>query len=124
MLRMTFYLGALVSVVTAFEAAVAEDNRLHLDRAQGVINAFQVICTLEPLSFERIEQKATVMGMKLQRNESAPSAGNTVTRSKGWYGTLTNGPIRTFAGGDVWSTGKNHELRNRGGCSRSRRLSG
>src|SRR5260370_28317416 len=91
MRRTLFGLGAFIFAATASQA-VAEENSLHLNRAQGVINAFQVICTLEPLRFERIDQKATAMGMQLQHNESGPSAGNTTTRSKGWFGALTNGP--------------------------------
>jgi hypothetical protein len=87
-----FTLGAFIFTATASPAA-AEDNQLHLNRAESVINAFQVICTLEPLSFERIDQKATAMGMQLQLNQTGPSAGNTVTRSKSWFGALTDGPF-------------------------------
>jgi hypothetical protein len=92
MRRTLFGLGVFISAATASQAAAAQDNPLHLNRALGVINAFQVICTLEPLSFERIDQKATAMGMRLQHNLSGPSAANTITRSKGWFGDLTNGP--------------------------------
>jgi hypothetical protein len=92
MRRTLFGLGVFISAAMASQAAAAQDNPLHLNRALGVINAFQVICTLEPLSFERIDQKATAMGMPLQHNLSGPSAANTITRSKGWFGDLTNGP--------------------------------
>jgi hypothetical protein len=64
---------------------------LPVNRAQSVINAFQVICTLELPKFERIDQKATAMRMQLQSNDSKPSAGNTVMRSKSWFGSLTDG---------------------------------
>jgi hypothetical protein len=87
-----FTLGAFIFTAMA-SPATAEDNPLHLNRAESVINAFQVICTLEPLSFERIDQKATAMGMQLQHNQTGPSAGNTVTRSKSWFGALTDGPF-------------------------------
>ena len=63
MRRTLFGLGVFISAATASQAAAAQDNPLHLNRALGVINAFQVICTLEPLSFERIDQKATAMGI-------------------------------------------------------------
>jgi hypothetical protein len=92
MRRTLFYVGTFVFAATRLQNAAAEDNPLHLNRAQSVINAFQVICTLEPLSFERIDQKATRMGMQLQDNKSGPSARNTVTRSKVWFGALTDGP--------------------------------
>ncbi|MGZ3287759.1 MAG: hypothetical protein ACXU9C_07055 [Xanthobacteraceae bacterium] len=83
-----FILAALAS-----QAMAAENNALHLNRAQSVINAFQVICTLETLKFDRIDQKATAMGMRLQADTSGPSAGNTVTRSKSWFSALTDGPF-------------------------------
>jgi hypothetical protein len=69
-----------------------------LDRAQSVINAFQVICQLElpNLSFERIDGKAAAMRMPLQQNTSAPSADGSVTRHKSWIGGLTDGPFLLF----------------------------
>jgi hypothetical protein len=93
MRRMLFGFVAFISVAMAAQACAAERNSLHLNRAQEVINAFQVICTLEPLSFDRIDQKATAMRMGLQSSTSGPSAGNTVTRSRSWLGALTNGPF-------------------------------
>lgn len=92
MRRMLLGFGLLI-VAGATSQIRAEDNPLHLNRAQSVINAFQVICTLELPVFERLDQKATTMGMQLQSNNSGPSAGNTVTRSKSWSGTLTDGPF-------------------------------
>jgi hypothetical protein len=86
-------LGLGVVVFAAAQAAAAGDDPLHFSRAQSVINTFQVMCTLENLKFERIDQKATAMGMHLLSNDSGPSAGNTVTRSKSWAGTLTDGPF-------------------------------
>jgi hypothetical protein len=92
MRRMLLGFGLLI-VAGATSQIRAEDNPLHLNRAQSVINAFQVICTLELPVFKRLDQKATTMGMQLQSNNSGPSAGNTVTRSKSWSGTLTDGPF-------------------------------
>jgi hypothetical protein len=91
--RTLFGLAMFIFAAVASQAVAAENNPLHFNRAQSVINAFQVICTLEPLGFERIDQKATAMGMHLQDNKSGPSAENTVTRSKGWVGALTDGPF-------------------------------
>jgi hypothetical protein len=93
MRRAHFGLVAFISAAMASPSGAAERNSLHLNRAQEVINAFQVICTLEPLSFDRIDQKATAMEMGLQSSTSGPSAGNTVTRSRSWFGGLTNGPF-------------------------------
>jgi hypothetical protein len=91
--RMLYSLGVCAFANVASQAIAAGNDPLHLNRAEEVINAFQVICTLEPLKFDRIDQKATAMKMQLQSSKSGPSAGNTVTRSKSWFGTLTNGPF-------------------------------
>ena len=64
---------------------------MHFSRAQSVINAFQVMCTLELPNFDRLDQKAAAMQMHLDFSTSGPSAGNTVTRSRGWHGALTDG---------------------------------
>lgn len=95
MRRKLFGLGVLIFAGAISQTAIARDTRPHLNRAQSVINAFQVICQLElsNFTFERIDQKATTMGMQLQSNDSGPSAGNTVTRSKSWAGALTDGPF-------------------------------
>jgi len=95
MQRKLFGLGVFVFASAISQTAIARDTRPHLNRAQSVINAFQVICQLElsNFTFERFDQKATAMGMQLQSNDSGPSAGNTVTRSKSWAGALTDGPF-------------------------------
>jgi len=95
-MRSIFLVFALFVFSVAPMQAVAEESPpLHLNRAQSVINAFQVICQLElpKLDFKHIDLKATAMHMVLQIDESAPSAENTVTRSKAWIGTLTDGPF-------------------------------
>ena len=91
MRRTLFGFGMFVLGGMASQAAAAEDNPLHFNRAQSVINAFQVMCTLELPKFERIDQKASAMKMQLQSSNSGPSAGNNVTRSKSWFGALTDG---------------------------------
>jgi hypothetical protein len=93
MRRMLYGLGLFVFLSAPSQSIALENNPVHLNRAQSVINAFQVMCTLEPLKFDRIDQKVAAMRMQLQFNKSGPSPGNTVTRSKSWFGTLTNGPF-------------------------------
>jgi|ERR1700722_12035494 hypothetical protein len=83
----------LISASLTSPPAAAQDNSLHLTRAQSVINAFQVMCTLEHPNFDQIDEKATLMRMRLQSNDKGPSADNTVTRSKVWAGGLTDGPF-------------------------------
>jgi hypothetical protein len=85
--------GVFIFAAATSRAIAAEDNPSHFSRAQSVINAFQVMCTLELPKFDRIDQKATAMKMHLQSDTSGPSAGNTITRSKSWLGALTDGPF-------------------------------
>jgi hypothetical protein len=94
MRRMPFGFGLFMLAGIASQT-LAEDKPLHLNRAQSIINAFQVICQLElpRFTFERIDQKATAMKMQLRSDNSGPSAGNTVIRSKSWSGDLTDGPF-------------------------------
>jgi hypothetical protein len=77
----------------ASRVVAAEEAPSRLNRAQSVINAFQVMCTLELPEFDRIAEKATLMQMQLQFDNSGPSAQDTVTRQKSWVGTLTSGPF-------------------------------
>jgi hypothetical protein len=82
----------MCSVVT-WPSAAAEDTLPHFTRAQSVINAYQVMCTLELPNFDHLDAKATAMKMHLQSSTSSPSANNTVTRRKTWIGALTSGPF-------------------------------
>lgn len=77
----------------ASHAIAAENNSAHFNRAQSVINTFQVMCTLELPDFDHIDAKATAMKMRLKFSNSAPSAGDTAIRSKIWAGNLTDGPF-------------------------------
>jgi hypothetical protein len=82
------FFGALASQAVAAPEAASRFNRV-----QSVINAFQVMCTLELPEFDRIAEKAGLMQMQLQFDNSGPSPGDTVTRQKSWIGTLTDGPF-------------------------------
>jgi hypothetical protein len=62
-------------------------------RAGSVINAFQVMCTLERPNFEHIEEKAIAMRMLRQVDKTEATPGNTSTRNTAWVGGLTNGPF-------------------------------
>jgi hypothetical protein len=90
----SIFCSLLLLVVTCAAGSVAaQDNAPKLDRAQSVINAFQAICTLEPLNFDRVDQKATLMNMPVQANKSGPSDSNGTIRQKMWTGGLTDGPF-------------------------------
>jgi hypothetical protein len=85
--------GALFFATLASQALAAPETPSRFNRAQSVINAFQVICTLELPEFDRIAEKAGLMQMQLQFDNSGPSPGGTLTRQKSWIGTLTDGPF-------------------------------
>jgi hypothetical protein len=87
LISVLFFVGMSLRVGTAEEAPS------RFNRAQSVINAFQVMCTLDLPEFDRIAEKATLMQMQLQSDNSGPSAGDTVTRQKSWIGILTDGPF-------------------------------
>jgi hypothetical protein len=91
-MRRTLF-ATFVFTSVASQAIATENDPSRFNRAQSVINAFQVMCTLELPEFDRIAEKATLMQMQLQFDNSSPSAGDTVTRQKGWTGTLTDGPF-------------------------------
>ncbi|HLA33930.1 MAG TPA: hypothetical protein VJ001_03580 [Rhodocyclaceae bacterium] len=84
-------------VFSAYLSAHAEsDSSPPLKRAQSVINAFQVMCTLELPKFDDISAKATAMRMQLQSDSKTPTAGGAKTRQKAWGGGLTTGPFALF----------------------------
>jgi hypothetical protein len=81
----------VVSVTSRSQAA--SDNPISFDRAQSVINTFQILCTIELPNFEHIAATATAMRMQLQADNNVASPGDTVTHSKSWVGGLTTGPF-------------------------------
>ncbi len=88
-----FFLLAILPLSVAFSANAENNDKLPFNRVQSVINAFQVMCTLELPKFEPIEAKATAMRMQLQTNNNGTLPGNAATRSKSWAGSLTTGPF-------------------------------
>jgi hypothetical protein len=72
--------------------AVSETAALDT-RTASIINAFQVMCTLELPNFAHIEEKAIAMRMKRQVDKTEATPGNTSTRSTLWVGTLSSGPF-------------------------------
>ncbi len=81
--------------ITCFALAHAEPDNGNppLNRAQSVINAFQVMCTLELPQFDAIAAKAIAMHMQLQGDDKAAASGDTTHRQKVWGGGLTTGPF-------------------------------
>lgn len=84
------------SVCAVAAHAESETTAPSFNRAQSVINAFQVMCTLELPKFDAIAAKATAMRMQLQSDNKAPGPGGTNVRQKVWGGGLTTGPFAVF----------------------------
>jgi hypothetical protein len=83
----------LLASIVSTRPAVADGSPSPSERAWSVVNAFQVMCTLELPNFDFVDAKAAAMKMQLQSSESGPSANDTTTRSKAWAGGLTDGPF-------------------------------
>ena len=92
-MRVGYLLTACVFSACFSVHAESENNGPSFNRAQSVINAFQVMCTLELPKFDDISAKATAMRMQLQSNSKSPAAGGTNMRQKVWAGGLTTGPF-------------------------------
>lgn len=70
----------------------ASGNAHAADRNASLINSFQVLCTLEPPSFARIDQKAAAMKLPVHRDIDQPREGGQFAHSKSWFVSLTTGP--------------------------------
>lgn len=84
------------SVCAVAAHAESETTAPSFNRAQSVINAFQVMCTLELPKFDAIAAKATAMRMQLQSDNKAPGPGGTNVRQKVWGGGAYYGTVRRF----------------------------
>jgi len=61
--------------------------------AAQLVNSFQIMCTLEPLSFARSEEKAGLMRLPVREDLRTPAnASGHFMRSKSWLLPLKSGP--------------------------------
>lgn len=95
-MRFSYLLTACAFSFCLAAHAESETNAPSLNHAQSVINAFQVMCTLELPKFDNISAKATAMRMQLQSDNKSPGPGGTNLRQKVWGGGLTTGPFALF----------------------------
>ncbi len=87
---------SLVCILGIFQApkAFSQKSSPPKSRSESVLNTFAVMCNLRAPDFDYLSAKATAMRMRLMEdNKKAPSAQNTVSRSKSWVGLLTTGPF-------------------------------
>jgi len=84
---------SLLWVILLSKSLAFGENPIPFTREQSVINTFQVMCQLETLSFDRLNERATLMRMVLLDSKKAASIQNTFTRSKSWAGGLGSGPF-------------------------------
>jgi hypothetical protein len=62
-----------------------------MDRNASLINSFQVLCALEPPTFDRIEQKALAMRLPVHQDVGLSRTSGIFAHSKTWIVTLTSG---------------------------------
>ena len=93
--RILLLSAILLAVLLQVSPGAAEDAPMSRDAS--LINAFQIMCQLEPLDFERLDARATAMHMQVQHDATNPSANDTTTRSKAWSGSLKTGPFALMA---------------------------
>jgi hypothetical protein len=86
-------LVVLLSVAATIRSMAESNDPTPPDRAQSLIDTFQVMCTLERPNFERIDAKATALQMRAESGSTLNSPGDTVFRNKSWIGNLTTGPF-------------------------------
>lgn len=88
-------LMALSAVLVAISPSVsaAPPDPATATRDGSLINAFQVMCMLEPPNFSRLDAKAAAMQLKPGNSTVSPSGGNTTTRHKEWAGALKSEPF-------------------------------
>ncbi|MBT0571657.1 hypothetical protein KIK84_15125 [Curvibacter sp. CHRR-16] len=87
---------ALAGILFCFASvttAEPEGGASLLKRDQSVINAFQVMCTLELPKFETIATKAEAMQMRPVTENKLPAPGGVIARLKVWSNGLTTGAV-------------------------------
>jgi hypothetical protein len=68
-----------------------------MDRDASLINSFQVLCALEPPTFNRIDQKASAMRLAVHKDLGQSQATGQFAHSKSWIVNLTDGPHELVA---------------------------
>ena len=74
-----------------------------MSRVDALVNALQVMCMIEPLSFDRLNQRATAMQMPVVSSFETLLPTGGIVRSKTWVMGMTNGPL-AFSAGDSKDT--------------------
>lgn len=64
-----------------------------MSRVDGLVNALTVMCMVEPLNFDRLDQKATAMRMRVLTDFAPPEHNGIRIRSKTWLMGMTDGPL-------------------------------
>jgi len=67
------------------------------DRNAALINSFQVLCTLESPSFDRIDQKAAAMKIPVHKDVGQSQISGYFAHSKSWLVPLKTGPHELVA---------------------------
>jgi hypothetical protein len=85
----------LVCLTLGYPAVAAEASKPQpvTTYEDGVINAFQIMCMIEPLDFDQLSAKAKAMRMKMTTDKSDLQPGEGTKRLEIFEGNLTTGPF-------------------------------
>ena len=82
--------AAMLAFAASLTAVMAADAPV-FTRAQSVINAYQIMCTLELPNFAHLDAKAIAMQMQVRGDTTVPSGDQRVVHSKAYGGDLKDG---------------------------------
>ncbi|MGJ0534100.1 hypothetical protein [Methylocystis sp.] len=96
MRNISVFCSVLFSIANAAVGASAEETHvlpIPKNHEQALINAFEIMCNLEPPNLDRLAERATAMRMQPQDVAPLNLPSNLTLRRKAWNGKLTTGPF-------------------------------
>lgn len=84
-------LGLIVCATCSWTARAADDAMPPADRNGSIINAFQVMCTLQAPDFDHLAGQATAMRMHVFADDTSTTPTGETIRQTAWAGMLGTG---------------------------------
>ncbi|WP_156116793.1 hypothetical protein [Massilia sp. 9096] len=84
-------LALIVCTTCALTARGADEARSPAERDGSLINAFQVMCTLQTPDFDHLSGQAGAMRMKMLGDDTSTTPTGETIHEKAWFGMLTTG---------------------------------
>jgi invasion protein IalB len=86
-------LALIVCAACSSTASAAGQAKPPVGRDASIINAFQVMCTLQLPDLDHLSGQANAMRMKAIGDDTSTTPTGETIRSKAWFGMLTSGPF-------------------------------